>query len=146
MNGAGVTSLALADGVASRLGELEAALQRYASFAFEPGGDAPPGPPEGEDAGASARELVLRALRTVSDPLNYRILERLAAGDASLEELAGLAGLPRLAAWERVNDLVQVGLAARSLRGDGAGATAAGRVLYEWVEEVSLAAAERSRG
>ena len=144
MTGAGRTSSALADGLAARLGELEAALERYSSFVFEPGGHAPL---RSEESGAhvTARELVHRALRTVSDPLSYRLLEALVAGDASLDELATLIGVPRLAAWERVNDLVQAGLAARSLRGDGAGATAAGRELYEWVEELALAVVERSR-
>lgn len=146
MNAAGLTPSALADGLASRLGELEAALGRYSSFAFEPNEERLPSPAEQGDAHDSARELVQRALRTVSDPLNYRILERLAAGDATLEELSDLVGLPRLATWERVNDLVQAGLAARALAGDGAGATAAGQALHEWVEEVALGVVDRSRG
>jgi hypothetical protein len=141
VNGVDLASSALADGVASRMDELEAALARYASFAFEPT-EGHPSPPEEGDAHAFARELVLRALRTVSDPLNYRILARLTVGDATLVDLSRLVDLPHLAAWEQVNDLVQAGLAARSLRGDGAGVTAAGRALHEWIEEVSHAAAE----
>lgn len=138
-----VASSALAEAVASRLGELEVALARYASFAFEPDGDANAGT-DGERSREAARDFVLRALHTASDPLEHAILERLVTGCATLDELAELVGLPRVAVWERVNDLVQVGLAARTLRGDGAEASAAGRALVEWIEEVA-AAAERQR-
>lgn len=127
--------------LAGRLGEIAAALDRYAAFAFAPG-DA--GTPAGITAGEeheTARELVLRAFRAASDPLNDRILRRLAAGDATLADLSVLVGLPRLAVWERLSDLVQTGLVARSLEGDEAGLTAAGRVLLQLVDEASAAAA-----
>jgi hypothetical protein len=132
---------ALGRALGARLGEIAAALGRYADFAFSPDeGAAPAALPPGERPEA-ARELVLRALRTASDPLNDRILRRLADGDAPLAELGELVALPRLAVWERVNDLVQTGLAARSLAGDEAGLTAAGRALLELVDEAAAAAA-----
>lgn len=128
--------------LAPRLAEIAAALDRYAAFAFSPGeGDAPSAlePGEGREAG---RELVLRALRTASDPLNDRILRRLAEGDATLPRLTELVALPRLAVWERVNDLVQAGLVGHSLEGDRAGLTEAGAALVELVGQASAAAAD----
>jgi DNA-binding HxlR family transcriptional regulator len=127
--------------LAPRLAEIAAALDRYSEFAFVPDAPAPsPAFAPGEELGA-ARELVLRALRTASDPLNDRILRRLEQGDASLHDLATLVSLPRLALWERLNDLVQAGLVARSLEGDRAGLTEAGRVLADLVGQASAATA-----
>lgn len=126
------------EALAARLAELEAALERYEAFAFEPGrGPVPPAPRERAEA---ARELLLRALREAGDPVNFRILRRLAEGQTPLAELVGLVSLPRISVWERVNDLVQVGLAARSLEGDSAGATAMGLGLVRLVEESAAAA------
>lgn len=133
----------LGKGLGSRLRELEAAMARYGAYAFAPEQPAPPPALAAGQEVDAARELVLRALRVAGDPGGYVVLRRLAEGDASLSELADLAGVPRLVAWERVNDLVQAGLVARSLEGDRAGLTAAGQVLVELVEE---AAAEAARG
>lgn len=138
----GIDPSLLGKAVAARLAEVEAAIERYGSFAFEPGQEAPPPalhPGEGPDA---ARELVLRALRAAGDPVNYQLLRRLAEGDAPLAELAGVVSLPRLSAWERVNDLVQAGLVARSLEGDRVGLTPMGQALAELVEEAVVAAGE----
>lgn len=128
--------------LAARLAEIAATLDRYASFAFAPGEPEPPRALEAGDEPEAARELVLRALRTASDPLNDRILRRLESGDATLPELAELVSLPRLAVWERLSDLVQVGLVARSLEGDRAGLTEAGHALVELVGQAAAAAAE----
>jgi DNA-binding IclR family transcriptional regulator len=71
------------------------------------------------------------------------MLLRLLEADTDLDALATLLGLPRLAVWERVNDLVQAGLVARSLEADQAGLTAAGEALVELVESIARAAAEK---
>ena len=131
----------------ARLREIEAAVDRYAAFTFHPGEASPPPALQDGEAGEAARELVLRALRTAGDPLNFRLLARLAEGDASLAELAEAAGVPRLVLWERLGDLVQGGLAARSLEGDRAGLTPAGRAVVELVTDAARAAAdEHPRG
>jgi hypothetical protein len=132
---------ALGRALAGRLAEIVAALDRYADFAFTPDDRAAPAAVEPGEERDAARELVLRALRAACDPLNDRILRRLAAGEATLAELSALVDLPRVAVWERVSDLVQTGLAARSLAGDGAGLTAAGSALLELVDEAAAAAA-----
>ena len=125
-----------------RLDEIEATIERLRSFAFEP--DTASSRSE-DDEGAvldTARELVLRALRVMSDPLGYRLLRRLLDGDADLEELGKLLELPHAAVWERVNDLVQAGLVGHSLEADQAGLTAAGQAFVVLVEAIAHAAAE----
>jgi hypothetical protein len=132
---------ALGRALVGRLDEIAAALDRYAGFAFVPDSEAARTAYAADEKREAARELVLRALRVAADPLNDRILRRLADGDATLGELSELVELPRLAVWERVSDLVQVGLAARALADDAAGLTAAGAVLLRLVDEAAAAAA-----
>jgi len=80
---------------------------------------------EGE-AEKLAEEFLFRLLRVGTDPVNYAILSRIAReASIPLVELAQEVHLPALAVAERVADLVQVGLAARSLIGDHVQATAA---------------------
>lgn len=135
----------VAKGLGARLADLHAALERYDGFAFRP--DSAAGEPAvddapGTDAQADARALVLRALRVVSDPASWALLARLRSGDTTTAALGRLVGEPRLATWERVNDLVQTGLAARSLDGDRVGLTAAGEGLVDLVEELARAITE----
>lgn len=93
-----------------------------------------------------ARELLLRVLRTAADPVNFRLLAALDPLQAvALTELMEEVGLTRVAASERVNDLVQVGLAAREMVGDQIRGTALASGLVELVEEVSGEAGERLR-
>ncbi len=125
-----------------RLDEIEATIERLRSFAFEPeAGASVAGTAEGEVLD-TARELVLRALRVMSDPLGYRLLRRLLEGDAGSGELGSLLALPHTAVWERVNDLVQAGLVGRSLEADRVGLTAAGQALVGLCETIAHAAAE----
>ena len=135
---------ALGRALARRLAEIVAAIDRYGAFAFAPGDPEPPPALAPGEKRAAAHELVLRALRAASDPLNDRVLRRLEEGDATLAELAALVSLPRLALWERLSDLVQTGLVARSLEDDRAGLTEAGRALVELVGQASAAAAEEA--
>lgn len=126
----------VAKGLADRLADLAVTRDRYASFAFTPGRDAPEAAAP-DDRAAAARDLLLRALATLADPVNDRIVQRLLDGDATLGELVAITGLPHLAVWERVNGLVQVGLVRRALDGDRAGLTGAGGALAELVADVT---------
>lgn len=138
----GVDLQTVAKGLGVRLAEVAAALERYDAFVFRPGPSAPAEAGAGDDRVAEARALVLRALRVVSDPLSWALLARLRAGDATASALAEVVGEPRVAVWERVNDLVQTGLAGRALDGDVVGLTAAGEGLVDLVEELARGAAE----
>lgn len=123
--------------LAARLADIAAAAARYDSFAFS---ERPAGEAAGGDPAATARDLALAALRAAGDPVAYAMLRRLAESDATLVELGGLTGLPRLAVWERVNGLVAVGLAGRRHEDDTAGLTPAGQVLVEFLEAAVAAA------
>lgn len=71
-----------------------------------------------------ATEMILRALRTGAETVNYRILTRLSReGSLSVAELMAVSGLGRLSVLERVNDLTQAGLASRALESDRVQAT-----------------------
>ncbi len=125
-----------------RFDEIEATIERLRSFAFEPDADASAAVTDEGEALDTARELVLRVLRVMSDPLGYRLLRHLLEGDAGSRELGSLLALPHTAVWERVNDLVQAGLVGRSLEADRVGLTAAGRAFVGLVEAIAHAAAE----
>jgi DNA-binding MarR family transcriptional regulator len=126
----------LAQGLTRRLAELKAASERLESFAFDPGDEAPDLLDEEGDSEAALRDLVLRALARAADPLNFVLIERLAAGDATVGDLAHHAGIPRAATSERINDLLQVGLVGRTHRGDGVGLTPPGRAIFDLVAAV----------
>ena len=83
------------------------------------------------------RELVLRALRVGADGINFTILTHLREEDAvPLPRLARLTALPHFTLSERVNDLVQVGLAARILEEDAVQATSLTRGFLAMVGEI----------
>ena len=126
-----------ARGLAARLRDAALAADRLAGFAFDesPGGaEPPPSLPDGEER-AAAEDFVLRALRTVGDPVNHAILRESLAGPR-LEALGEALRLPRLAVVERVGELVQMGLAVRDLQADTVQATAAGEALAHQVAEL----------
>ena len=88
-----------------------------------------------------ATELILRAMRVASDPANHRILELLGPLDGvRLVDLMERTGLSRVAVSERVNDLVQTGLASRELIGDQIRGTPLADGFVKLVESLSEAA------
>lgn len=129
---------AAVQGLGARLRDLQAAMDRLDSFAFRPGESDPAaaGPGAGEVVAAS-RDLVLRALGALGDPVNHRLLARLREGETSIEELMDEVSLPRLAVWERLSDLLQVGLADRSLEAGRACLAPAGEALVGLVERLA---------
>ncbi len=122
-----------ADGLWSRFRDVALALRRWQDFNFSAESS------EGKfterwleglakDAGALGgvgRELVLRAFRVGADAVNFEILTRLHDEEAvAVSDLARTTGLPHFTLSERVNDLVQVGLAVRVLEQDAVRGTA----------------------
>ncbi len=102
---------------------------------------------QGTGLADAGREVLLRALKAASDPVNYRILGCLDPLDAvGLPALMATAGLDRVAASERVNDLVQAGLASRELIGDQIRGTPLASGLVALVEGLAAAAGERLDG
>ena len=92
----------------------------------------------------AASELALRGLRTAADTTNYSILRNLAAADsASLGQLMQSTGLGRLVLSERLNDLVQVGLATRLIDTDHAQITSAGAGVVNMIDDLTSRVTEQ---
>jgi hypothetical protein len=92
----------------------------------------------------AATDMTLRALRAAADPTNFAILKFLSAHtSAPIAELERAAGLGRLALSERVNDLVQVGLAGRNIDTDHVQITAGGAALVRLISDIGAATAQR---
>ncbi len=99
---------------------------------------------EGGRLSETASEMFLRALKTASDPINFRILDRLDEIEAvELPALMEQTGLARVAASERVHDLVQSGLAAREMVGDQIRRTSLAGGILELVGEVARQTGDR---
>ncbi len=134
-----------AAGLWSRFRDIALALRRWQDFNFSAEGG------EGRfadrwlegllrEAGGLdgvGRELVLRAFRGGADAVNFEILTRLHDEEAvALSDLARATRLPHFTVSERVNDLVQVGLAVRVLEQDAARATSLARGFLGIVGDV----------
>jgi len=93
---------------------------------------------------SAATEMTLRALRVVADPTNFAILTFLSKHtSAPMAELEKASGHGRLVLTERVNDLVQVGLAGRNIDTDHVQGTAAGAALVGLVNGISQTTAKK---
>ena len=92
----------------------------------------------------AATDMTLRALRAAADPTNFALLAFLSAHtSAPIAELEAATGFGRLALAERVNDLVQVGLAGRNIDTDHVQGTAAGAALVGLIHNIGEATAKR---
>jgi hypothetical protein len=124
---------AIAAGLASRLRALVAALDRLDRL--ESGSGAWLAGFADTELLEAATELSLRALRTVADPSNFAVLQALAGDDSQpLSHLIDATGLGRLSLSERLNDLVQVGLATRLIDTDRAQITGAGASMMRLID------------
>ena len=92
----------------------------------------------------AAREMLLRALRLASDPINYNILTCLNPEvGLAVSDLMAKLGLARVAVSERLNDLLQVGLVSRELTEDQIRATSLAIGLVEWIENLASQAGQQ---
>lgn len=141
----------MGESLASRLRHIAMAVHRHDGFigglpagacAASPTAGAPdpivrPLPHEREPVGPElAREFVLRMLGVAASPRGADLLRALAGRELSTAQLAESLARPRLTVWEQVNDLVQVGLAARDGLDDKVGLTAAGSCMNELIDEL----------
>ncbi len=93
---------------------------------------------ESEALGAAASEITLRALRTAADPTTYQLLAYLTRHTSlPVADLEAATGLDRLTLSERVNDLVQVGLAGRNIDTNHVQITEAGAALAGLIESIA---------
>lgn len=132
----------IAEGLWRRFRDVVLAMRRLDSFVFDEVQDA-----EASDLGRLldddserdrvAIEWILRALARGLDPANYRILRELHRQEGiPLSALARKLDLARLAAAERISELIQVGLAQRELETGQVQATGPGEALVLTVEAV----------
>lgn len=90
-----------------------------------------------EQIEAIASDLVLRAVRAASEPLNFTILGQLGGQPSvSFLDLMLATQLNRLSLNERVNDLIQAGLAAKDAGSGQVQATMAGLALWNFVKDI----------
>ena len=88
--------------------------------------------------GESSQAVLLRALATAGDATNFRLLSALDPIEGTeLPELMAGTGLERVAVSERINDLVQVGLAVREMISDQIRATALATGLLALVASIA---------
>jgi hypothetical protein len=121
-----------------RVRHISAALRRLDSLDARPNGLHASRPSRDD-----MHEFTLRALRTAGD-LNTDILLRAVAGGTQDEMgLADLTGRPRLALWETVGDLVQLGLLQRDPVTDTVHLTAAGAAMLALIDAIVIAAEEQ---
>lgn len=86
---------------------------------------------------ATIHEFLLRALRLVSDPLNFQILAHIHAQDgATMTELLSQTKLSRVDLTERVNEMARAGLTVQPLEEDKLQATPFGAGMLEWLRRV----------
>ena len=119
----------LGGALGQRVRDVAAAVRRLDGLAV--GGS---GPAASQPVHEDVREFVLRALRIAGDRDNDAILRIVAAGTSQATMLAKITGRPRLALWEAVGDLVQVGLLQREPASDGVRLTAAGEAVLAMVD------------
>jgi hypothetical protein len=85
---------------------------------------------------AIAGDLVLRALRVALEPANFTILLKLREQPAvSFPELMQATQLNRLSLGERVNDLIQAGLAMKDMQTGQAQGTKAAEALVTFFQQ-----------
>lgn len=140
------TSPRLARGVAARIRDAVEAAERLASFSFDadPAAENRVQLAEGEEREV-ARDFLLRVFRGASDRTGHRILLIAAAraeDGVSLGALAAELELPRMAASERVNALIQVGLVYRDLQLDAVRIAPAGEAIVALLGELEREVAE----
>lgn len=96
------------------------------------------------ELGRSTQELLLRALSAAGDPINFRLLSLLDPLEGvEVPALMAQTGLDRVAVSERINDLVQVGLAGRDMVSDQIRGTSLGGGIVVWVGEIAERTAEQ---
>ena len=136
----------LAEALWQRFKELVLVRQRLEDFVFHPEAESVEkvhGQLESlsrdqEQLRLIARELTLRAFRVAVEADNFKILLLLKEErSVSMIRLSELTGLPELVLGEKVNDLVQIGVASRSLETNEVRATPLADSLMELFEDTA---------
>ncbi len=90
-----------------------------------------------EEINEIAKELVLRVFRTALEPTNYVILQKLIKETwVPFSDIMQVTGLNILSVSERVNDLIQAGLAVKDVQTGQVQATQAAQRVIEVFQEM----------
>lgn len=123
----------LARGVATRVRALTIALDRLDALDTTSNPDASVAP---TDTQAAARQVLRKALQAAADPCTYAMLRAACQTEGlRLEDAAQQMGCGRLAAMDRLYDLVQAGLLSGSVGLEALVPTGAGQALVRLVED-----------
>lgn len=128
--------------LAGRLRDIAAAVHRHDGFLLRPDEAATDVPSPEAVTPVVAREFVLRMLCVAASPRGSDLLRELAGHEMSTAQLASRLGHSRLAVWEQVNDLVQVGLVGRDGLDDRVGLTAAGSCMADLFDDLAQSVVE----
>ena len=91
-----------------------------------------------------ALHMTLRALQVASDPVNFRLLRRLKQENTvALRALMAEIDAYRVPTHDRVNILMQAGLAVQELESDDVRITPLGEGIVTWIEAVAQGTAQR---
>ena len=96
------------------------------------------------DIEEASRQMTLRVLRTVADPINLSLITYLISKTTTtVADLQTHSGLDRLTLNERLNDLVQVGLAALEIDTNHVQVSEAGVALVGLITDIQMQTARR---
>lgn len=123
--------------LAGRLRDIAAAVRRHDGFLVRPDESTTDAPAPEAVTPEVAREFVLRMLCVAASPRGADLLRELCGRELSTAQLATRLDRPRLAVWEQVNDLMQVGLVGRDGLDDRVGLTAAGSRVSELIDDLA---------
>jgi len=139
-------SEAMAEGLWQRFRLIALAIDREDRFVAGPEEGEPTIDAPGHDMERAAEELVLRSIRVGTETVNFSILRELSKEvTTSFSDLMGVTGLNRLTLGERVNDLIQVGLAAKDVETRSVSSTPAGVGLLSLVDDTRESLVEKIR-
>lgn len=131
----------MGESLAARLRHVAAAMHRHDAFVggcTDPVAGLPEARTEPEPVTVElARDFVLRMLGVAASPRGAELLRELSGRELSTTQLAASLDRPRLAVWEQVNDLVQVGLVGRDNLDDKVGLTAAGASVSALIDALA---------
>ena len=90
-----------------------------------------------EEIADIALHMTLRAIHVASEPTNFRLLQRLQREQTvSLRSLMNTTGMSRVPVHDRINTLMQAGLAVQELESDDVRITPLGEGVVRWLEEL----------
>jgi len=136
----------MAEGLWQRFRLIALVIDREDRFVAGPEEAEPTSEAPGHEVERAAEELVLRSIRVGTESVNFSILRELSKDvTIAFSDLMGVTGLDRLTLGERVNDLIQVGLATKDVETRSVSGTRAAAGLLSLVDETRESLVQKIR-